>query len=193
VEPSPGDQTAAGSQTLRAERTKLGSSRARHREGPEAVAFVQAALDLLPRGRLRRRFRGLQRPGQVHDPAGFQRAAEKIGYTFNWFYADADHIAYFNSGANPVRAKGIDHDFPVRGALRVAWLEPDAWSARFTPFAQHRRSTDQRYLISWNNKQARGYALLRRERVQLDVSLRAARGPRRRRRSPARASRRCRG
>ena len=75
-------------------------------------------------------------PAAVRDPASFQRAASKIGYTFNWFYADAEHIAYFNSGANPVRARRVDHDFPVRARRSLEWRDwdPESWTARFTPF-----------------------------------------------------------
>ena len=96
-------------------------------------------------------------PEVVRDAATFQRAASKVGYTFNWFYADSEHIAYFNSGANPVRAKGVDHDFPVGGEVRVAGWNPDTWQARFTPFTEHPQAVDQPYLVNWNNKQARGY------------------------------------
>ena len=69
-------------------------------------------------------FMDFNTPEVVKDTASFQRAAAKIGYTFNWFYADAEHIAYFNSGANPVRAAASSHDFPVAAEHRVARLEP---------------------------------------------------------------------
>ena len=46
-------------------------------------------------------------------------AAYQIGYTFNWFYTDDKHIAYFNSGLNPVRAPHTDPLFP-------SWAK-DAW------------------------------------------------------------------
>jgi hypothetical protein len=62
---------------------------------------------------------GFNKPEVEKDTASFQRAASKIGYTFNWFYADSEHIAYFNSGANPVRAAGVDHNFPVAGSRRT--------------------------------------------------------------------------
>ena len=52
-------------------------------------------------------------PELIHEPGVLPARGDKVGYTFNWFYADAEHIAYFNSGANPVRAKRTDHDFPV--------------------------------------------------------------------------------
>ena len=84
-------------------------------------------------------------PAKVHAPRTFQRAANKIGYTFNWFYTDPKHIAYFNSGANPVRPKHVDYDFPVRGLQRYEWrgYDPTTHAARFTTLqaASRRRST----------------------------------------------------
>ena len=54
------------------------------------------------------------------SPAEFMKAACRIQYTFNWFYIDRKHIAYFNSGINPVRAKRAHPDLPVPAKLRVA-------------------------------------------------------------------------
>ena len=96
-------------------------------------------------------------PELITDPASFQRAAAKVGYTFNWFYTDADHIAYFNSGANPQRAKGIDNDFPVAAKFEWQGWNPDTWQATFTPPAEHPQAVDQSYFVNWNNKQAHGY------------------------------------
>jgi hypothetical protein len=81
-----------------------------------------------------------------------------VGHTFNWFYADSERISYFNSGANPVRASRIDHDLPVKGRYRWRGWDPDAWSSRVTPPSAHPQVVDQRFLVNWNNKQARGYA-----------------------------------
>ena len=64
-------------------------------------------------------------PAKVRSPRSFQRAASKIGYTFNWFYTDPRHIAYFNSGREPgARRRHIDYDVPGAraAALRVARL-----------------------------------------------------------------------
>jgi hypothetical protein len=94
-------------------------------------------------------------PEVVRDTASFQRAAEKVGYTFNWFYADAEHTAYFNSGLNPVRADGVSHDFPT--TLEWQGWNPDTWQARFTPFEQHPQAVDQPYFVNWNNKQAKAF------------------------------------
>ena len=61
----------------------------------------------------------------MHSAKDFQRAADDVDYTFNWFYVDDKDIAYFNSGDNPVRAKGADPSLPVRApALRVEGLQP---------------------------------------------------------------------
>ena len=98
-------------------------------------------------------------PAQIKGPRDFQRAASDIGYTFNWFYTDPKHIAYFNSGANPQRPKGIDHDFPVTGRKQFEWrgYDPDLNTFKTTPFSQHPQVVDQKYLVSWNNKQAKGF------------------------------------
>jgi hypothetical protein len=93
----------------------------------------------------------------VKDPGSFQRAAAKVGYTFNWFYADAEHIAYYNSGNNPVRAKGVNHDFPTSAKFEWRGWNPDTWQARFTGFDAHPQAVDQDYLVNWNNKQAKAY------------------------------------
>jgi hypothetical protein len=98
-------------------------------------------------------------PAQVKGPADFQRVASDIGYTFNWFYTDARHIAYFNSGMNPVRPKGLDPNFPVWGKRKFEWRgwDPETNLLRNTPFSRHPQVVDQRYLVSWNNKQAKGF------------------------------------
>ena len=155
--PNAGDQTAAGTQHLHAERTKLGLVAGRGTVHGQKVIFTKLRSTYFHEVDSAAGFMDFNTPELVKDPASFQRAAAKIGYTFNWFYADADHIAYFNSGANPVRAKGIDTDFPVAAKYEWQGWNPDAWQADFTPPAQHPQNVDQDYLINWNNKQARGY------------------------------------
>ena len=73
----------------------------------------------------------------MKSPEDFQRAAHKIGYTFNWLYVDDKDVAYFNSGNNPVRAKGVDPNFPVRARSRYEWrgYNPENRTARYTPFS----------------------------------------------------------
>jgi acyl-homoserine lactone acylase PvdQ len=157
-QPSPGDQTPAGTQTLRAERTKLGLVAGRGTVRGKPVIFTKLRSTYFHEVDSAAGFVDFNTPTAITGPESFQRAASKIGYTFNWFYADPEHISYFNSGANPVRATRIDHDLPVAG--RYAWRgwNPDAWSSDVTPASAHPQVTDQRFLVNWNNKQARGYA-----------------------------------
>ncbi len=61
----------------------------------------------------------------MRTPQDFINAAYKIDYTFNWFYANNKHIAYFNSGLNPVRAPHTDPLFPTWSTVRVAGLTPE--------------------------------------------------------------------
>ena len=95
-------------------------------------------------------------PDAIRSPQDFQRAASKIGYTFNWFYIDAKHIAYFNSGNNPVRAKGTTGQLPMAATNEWQGFDPDLNTARYTPFAQHPQVVDQPVLTSWNNKPGPG-------------------------------------
>ena len=97
-------------------------------------------------------------PAQIRNAADFQRAASDIGYAFNWFYTDAKQIAYFNSGANPARAQGLDPNFPVWGEQRLSGAASTPTStSQLTPFSRHPQVIDQKYLVSWNNKQAKGF------------------------------------
>ena len=92
-------------------------------------------------------------PGFVNDATSFQQAANAIDYTFNWFYADHQDIAYFSSGRLPKRAGGTDTDLPRWGDSKYDW---NGW----LPFDQHVREVNPPtgYLASWNNKPARDFA-----------------------------------
>ncbi len=85
---------------------------------------------------------------------------QHINYTFNWFYADSTHTAYYNSGDNPVRATGVDAEFPVWAQPAYEWKNwvPATNTAGYTPASAHPNSIDQDYYVSWNNKQALDYA-----------------------------------
>jgi acyl-homoserine lactone acylase PvdQ len=155
--PTLGDPTPPGEQTLRAERTKMGLIAGRGTVHGKPVAFAKLRSTYFHEVDSAAGFMDFNTPEVVRSPQTFQRAANKIGYTFNWFYADSKHIAYFNSGANPVRAKRTDADFPVRAKYAWRGWNPDAWTAKFMGFKGHPRAIDQRYLINWNNKQARGF------------------------------------
>ncbi|HWK26299.1 MAG TPA: penicillin acylase family protein [Solirubrobacter sp.] len=155
--PTLADRTPAGAQTLTAERTQLGLVAGRGRVHGRPVLFTTLRSTYFHELDSAAGFIDFNAPDAVRDAASFQRAAAKVGYTFNWLYADAEHIAYFNSGANPVRAPGLDPDFPVAARFEWQGWDPSTWQSRVTPFAQHPRAVDQPYLISWNNKPARGY------------------------------------
>jgi acyl-homoserine lactone acylase PvdQ len=156
---SPGDDTPAGTQTLRAERTKLGLVAGRGTVHGKPVIFTKLRSTYFHEVDSAAGFKDFNDPAAVRDAASFQRAASKIGYTFNWFYADPERIAYFNSGDNPVRARRVDHAFPVRARRSTEWKgwNPDTWTASFSAPRRHPQAIDQKYLISWNNKQARGF------------------------------------
>jgi acyl-homoserine lactone acylase PvdQ len=157
--PTPGDSTPAGTQTLRALRTKLGLVAGRAIVRGKPVLLTKLRSTYFHEIDSAVGFMRFNDPAQIKGPQDFQRAARDIGYTFNWFYTDPKHIAYFNSGANPQRPKGIDHNFPVTGLKRFEWrgFDPDALTFKQTPPSQHPQVVDQKYLVSWNNKQARGF------------------------------------
>ena len=156
--PTLADQTPAGSQTLRAERTKLGLVAARGTVRGKPVVFTKLRSTYFHEIDSAAGFIDFNAPTAVTGPESFERAAAKVGYTFNWLYADSESIAYFNSGANPVRARRIDHDLPVAARYEWGGWDPAGWSSRVTPQSAHPQAIDQRFLVSWNNKQARGYA-----------------------------------
>ena len=107
-------------------------------------------------------FERFNNPAEIRSPQDFFDAAYNVGYTFNWFYADDKHIAYFNAGLNPIRAPGTNPLFPtwsrypwvgLRGASHTT---PASLTEQQTPQSAHPQTTDQGYLTSWN-KQAPDY------------------------------------
>ncbi len=157
--PTLADSTAAGTQRLHAERTKLGLVSGRATIGGKPIAYTRLRSTYLHEVDSALGFADFNDPGKVHDAASFQRAAHRIGYTFNWLYADDRDIAYFNSGNNPQRATGVTGQLPT--PARLPWRDFDAErnTAAYTSFAKHPQAINgQPYMTSWNNKQARGYA-----------------------------------
>lgn len=157
--PTLADQTAAGSYDLVMYRTRYGLVQYRATIDGKPVAYA------VQRSTYRHEvdsvvgFQMLNDPAVVHSPQTFQEAVSHIGYTFNWFYADSQHIAYFNSGDNPVRADGVDPNLPVTGAAAYEWRgwDPATNTSAMTPASAHPQAVDQDYLVSWNNKQALQY------------------------------------
>jgi acyl-homoserine lactone acylase PvdQ len=154
--PNVADPTPPGSETMRTERTLLGIVTARAKVRGKPVLYTKLRSTYFHEVDSALGFALLNNPRFVKSPRTFQRAVSKINYTFNWFYVDRDHIAYYNSGWNPARDRRIDPNFPVMS--RYTWRDFDARkvTADYTPFASHPQVIDQSYITSWNNKQARG-------------------------------------
>jgi hypothetical protein len=98
-------------------------------------------------------------PRRMRTPKRFMRSACEIAYTFNWFYVNRKHIAYFNSGQNPVRPRGVDPNLPTLARRRFLWRNYNARLATedSTSCSAHPHVIDQRFLTSWNNRQAPDY------------------------------------
>jgi acyl-homoserine lactone acylase PvdQ len=180
--PSPADQTPAGSETLTTLRSKLGVVVARAKINGKPYAYTRLRdtyfheVDPSAQG-----FADFNNPNKMRSPQDFMQAADQISYTFNWFYADDKHIAYFNSGANPVRPSYVDPNLPTFGRKEFLWrnFRPNAATEDIQPLAAHPHVVDQQYLTSWNNRQApdynTGYSSLQRSmpldaRIQRDIA-----------------------
>jgi acyl-homoserine lactone acylase PvdQ len=159
--PTVADGTPAGSYRLVAYRTRYGMVNYRATVDGEPVAYTHLRSTYKHEVDSRTGFQMLNDPGAVHGPESFQQAVSHIGYTFNWFYADSAHIAYYNSGLNPTRADGVDPNLPVAAGERTEWRnwDPDTNTVANTPFGDHPHSIDQDYYESWNNKIAEGYTV----------------------------------
>ncbi|WP_329583886.1 penicillin acylase family protein [Kitasatospora sp. NBC_01250] len=157
--PTTADSTPAGSYSLVMYRSDYGLVTARGTVGGKPVAFTSLRSTYQHEADSIIGFQMLNDPGAVHDPASFQQAAQNINYAFNWFYADDQHIAYYNSGSNPVRSPVVDPGLPVMAEPAYEWqgFDPATNTAQYTPPAQHPQSVDQDYYVSWNNKQAQDY------------------------------------
>jgi len=155
--PTAADSTPAGTQTLKALRTKLGLVRARATIRGKPVAYVELRSTYFHEIESAAGFSDFNNPDKMRNASDFQHAAAKIGYTFNWFYVDDQDIAYFNSGNNPVRPPGVDPLLPTRASFEWAGFNPDDNTAQYTGFDTHPQVVNQQYLTSWNNRQAKGY------------------------------------
>ncbi|WP_328605556.1 penicillin acylase family protein [Amycolatopsis sp. NBC_00345] len=158
--PTLADGTAAGSYTLRSYRTKYGPVTSRATVGGKPVAYTSLRSSYFHEVDSLIGFQEFNDPDFIHSASDFEKAANDVNFTFNWFYADSKDVAYFNSGANPVRNPTVDPMMPVWGDKGYDWQgwKPDGNVANYTPMAQHPQSINQDYYISWNNAQAKGYA-----------------------------------
>jgi hypothetical protein len=154
---SMGSDAPDGTYTLTALRTELGLVAFRGTVSGKPVLFTRLRSTYLHEVDSALGFEMLDDPDRIHSAQDFQRAASRIGFTFNWFYVDAHHSAYFNSGMNPVRAAGADSSLPTRASFEWSGFNPDGNTADYMPFARHPNSIDQDFYTSWNNKQAPGF------------------------------------
>ncbi|MET9628123.1 penicillin acylase family protein [Lentzea sp. NPDC006480] len=157
--PTVADGTPAGSYTLVMWRTKYGLVTSRATVGGKVVAYATLRSTYMHEVDSIIGFQELNDPGAIHSATDFQRAANKIGYAFNWFYADSRDVAYFNSGLNPVRRSTVDPNLPTWGRAEYEWVDWDGNEnvSAVMPFAGHPNSINQDYYISWNNKQAKDF------------------------------------
>ena len=161
--PNLADSTPAGSITLQTQRTAYGIVIARATIHRRPVVYTNLRSTYMHELDSAAGFEQFNEPAEMRTPQDFMNAAYKIGYTFNWFFANNAHIAYFNSGLNPVRATHTDPLFPSwssdawKGLHPAAQVTPASLTEDQTPQRRHPQVVDQPYLTSWNNKQAPGY------------------------------------
>ncbi|MGZ6707757.1 MAG: penicillin acylase family protein [Solirubrobacteraceae bacterium] len=156
--PNAADSTPAGSETLHAERTKLGLVAGRGTYKGKPVLYTMLRSTYMHEVDSAIGFSEFNNPDVIGGVSDFQHAAYDVGYTFNWFYIDSKHIGYFNSGNEPVRAKGTTGQLPMSSTKEWKQFNPDLNMASYVPFAQHPQVVDQPQITSWNNKQAPGFA-----------------------------------
>ncbi|MGW0906389.1 penicillin acylase family protein [Streptomyces sp. NPDC002853] len=158
--PTLADSTAAGSYRMQVFRTKYGVVTHRASVEGKPVAYVSLRSTYRHEADSIIGFQMLNDPTYVKDASTFKKAAENISYAFNWFYADSRDTAYYNSGANPQRAKDIDPALPVKAQKAYEWrdFDPENNTSAQTPPNEHPQSVNQDYYISWNNKQAKDFS-----------------------------------
>ena len=156
-QPSAGDMTPPGTQTLRAFRTKIGLVTARATVRGKPVAYTKLRSTYMHEADAAVGISRFNNPDVIRDARSFQRAAAELHYTFHWFYADSRNIAYINTGDNPVRARGVNQNLPTSARFEWRGFDPDGYRASYVPFARRPQVIDQKYIVNWNNKSARGY------------------------------------
>jgi acyl-homoserine lactone acylase PvdQ len=125
-----------GYATVNGERVAISQKRStRGREGLSALGF--SALN----------------SNQVDSSKSFFDAANKIDFTFNWFYADDKDIAMFSSGRLPVRPRKVDPGLPTLGTGQYEWRG-------FLKENKHAHVVNPEggVLANWNNKPAERFA-----------------------------------
>jgi acyl-homoserine lactone acylase PvdQ len=154
------DSTPAGSETLTAYRTVHGIVIARATVKGKKVAYVSARSTYFHEADSALGFKQFNDPTYLTSAKRFQKAASNINFVFNWLYTDSDDIAYYLSGWYPQRAKGTSGDFPVLGTGAYDWkgYKPSNHTLSPLPYSKHPNVVNPPYLVSWNNKQAKGFS-----------------------------------
>ena len=158
--PNASDETPPGKETLTVYRTVHGIVFARGTVKGKPVAFASARTTYFHEADSAIGFSELNEPGFVTGPEQFQVAASHINFLFNWAYVDANNIAYYMSGALPVKARGVSPDFPVLGTGKYDWkgFNPTLHTEDDLAFNEHPNAINPPFLVSWNNKQAPNFA-----------------------------------
>ena len=157
--PNAADQTPPGSETLQAFRTNAGLITHLAEIGGRPYAYTKLRATYFHEVDSAGSFADWNSPEKTASAEDFNQGAFKNDLTFNWFYVDDEEISYINSGANPKRPRNTSPDFPVKGKPKFMWrdYDPELRTFRREPLRRRPQVIDQRYLSSWNNKQARGY------------------------------------
>jgi len=157
--PNLADQTPPGSETLQAFRTKAGLITHLATIDDHPVAYTKLRATYFHEVDSAGAFADWNSPDVIHSAEDFTNSAFKNDLTFNWFYADSEHIAYVNSGANPKRPRNTPPDMPVKAKPKFMWkdYDPELLTFKREPLRKRPQVIDQRFLTSWNNKQALGY------------------------------------
>ncbi len=158
--PNLADSTPAGSITLQTLRTAYGIVIARATVKGKPVVYTNLRSTYMHELDSATGFADFNDPADMRTPQDFFNSANQIGYTFNWFFTNSQHIAYFNSGQNPVRAAHTDPLFPTwsadawKGLNGTAQMTPASLTENDMGETGHPHVVDQPYITSWNNKQA---------------------------------------
>lgn len=159
--PNASDDTPPGSETLTAYRTVHGIVFARGRVGKRRVAFVSARTTYRHEADSAIFFSRLNNPKYMRGGVkAFRQAARFMDFVFNWAYLDSEHIAYQLTGWFPQRAHGTSPDFPILGTGEFDWAgwRPATNDLKELPQRRLPHAVDPPFLVSWNNKQAPGWA-----------------------------------
>jgi hypothetical protein len=160
--PNLADSTPAGSVTFTTERTAFGLVIDRATIKGKPVVYTNQRSTYMHELDSAVGFSEYNDPADMQEPQDFFKSANGVGYTFNWFYINDKHDAYFNSGQEPLRAPHTDSLFPTfssdewKGWTGAAQVTPETTTEQDASENAHPHVTDQSYLTSWNNKEAPG-------------------------------------